>query len=291
MTAAVPLDWQLTDTYFVVAHLHYVLLGINVFPVVGGIYYWFPKIHRPHDERAARPLGLLDHVHRLQPRLLPDAHRPACSACRGASTPTRADMGWNTVNMITSVGSFVFAIGVLIFLVDVVLGLRRGPKAGDNPWDAPTLEWSVPSPPPPYNFAVIPIIASRHPLWEDRLEESDHRSSLDRGVLLHQGKETVGSTMLDAVPNVVLHMPQRLARAAVHVDRARDRVHRPAAAFVDVRRDRHARARRHAARVALADRIAADAHRGPWIASRNSSGRCRSAASTGRPPPGGGWRS
>ena len=206
MTAAVPLDWQLTDTYFVVAHLHYVLLGINVFPVIGGIYYWFPKFTgRMLGERLGRwtfwtlfagfniaffPMhiaGLLGMPRRIY------------------TYP--ADFGWNTVNLVTSAGSFVFALGVVLFLIDLYRGLRHGPAAGPNPWDASSLEWSVPSPPPAYNFAVIPIVASRHPLWEDRLDPAGPRSSIDRGPLLHRGRETLGTTMLDAVPNVVLHMP------------------------------------------------------------------------------------
>ena len=98
-------------------------------------------------------------------------------------------MGWDTLNLITTIGSFVFALGILLLLINVAVSLRRGRLAGPNPWDAPTLEWSTPSPPPPYNFAVIPIVASRHPLWEDRLEESRGAPSLDRGLALDHGKE------------------------------------------------------------------------------------------------------
>jgi cytochrome c oxidase subunit 1/cytochrome c oxidase subunit I+III len=116
-------------------------------------------------------------------------------------------MGWDTVNMITSIGSFVFAIGVLIFLVNIVISLKRGALAGSNPWDAATLEWSIPSPPPAYNFAVIPVIASRHPLWEDRLEEDTGRSSLTEGYLLTEGRETMGTSPIDAKPVTILKMP------------------------------------------------------------------------------------
>jgi hypothetical protein len=79
-------------------------------------------------------------------------------------------MGWDWVNLVTTAGSFLFGLGVLIFIWNVIKSLRHGEAAGDNPWDAPTLEWATTSPPPPYNFAVIPTVASRHPLWEDRLE-------------------------------------------------------------------------------------------------------------------------
>lgn len=116
-------------------------------------------------------------------------------------------MGWNMVNMITSVGSFVFALGILLFLVNVLVSLKRGALTTPNPWDAPTLEWATPSPPPAYNFAVIPIIASRHPLWEDRLDEGGGRSSLEQGYLLMEGRETLGTTSLDADPDIILKMP------------------------------------------------------------------------------------
>jgi hypothetical protein len=117
-------------------------------------------------------------------------------------------MGWNTINMVTSIGAFIFATGILIFMVNVLISLKRGGFAGDNPWDAATLEWSVPSPPKAYNFAVIPLVASRHPLWEDRLNESSARSSLDEGYLLLQGRETLATTPLDARPDLILKMPQ-----------------------------------------------------------------------------------
>ena len=89
---------------------------------------------------------------------------------------------------------------------------RRRPVAGPNPWDAPTLEWATSSPPPPYNFAVIPVVASRHPLWEDRLEEGIGRSSVGRGLLLDHGKETVGTSLLDGEPDIVLKMPHDCSR-------------------------------------------------------------------------------
>lgn len=206
MTAAVPVDLQLTDTYFVVAHLHYVLLGINVFPVAGGIVYWFPKITgKLMNERLGKwsfwvmfagfNLGFFPmHIAGLlgMPR-------------RIYTYP--ADLGWNTVNLVTSLGSFLFAAGVLLFAVNVALSLKRGRKAGNNPWDAATLEWSMPSPPPPYNFVVIPSIASRHPLWEQRLREGTGTSSLKEGLLLDHGRETIGTSALDAEPDVILRMP------------------------------------------------------------------------------------
>jgi heme/copper-type cytochrome/quinol oxidase subunit 1 len=207
MTASVPVDWQLTDTYFVVAHIHYVLIGINVFPVIGAVHFWFPKMTgRLLDERLGRwsfwtmflgfNLGFLP------------MHLTGLLGMPRRIYTYPAGMGWDLLNLVTTVGSFIFALGVLLFVFNVWKSRRHGSSAGSNPWDAPTLEWSVPSPPPPYNFAVIPTVASRHPLWESRLDESDACSTLDRGMLLDQGRETIGVTAMDAEPERILEMPE-----------------------------------------------------------------------------------
>jgi len=207
MTASVPVDWQLTDTYFVVAHLHYVLIGINVFPVVGATYFWFPKMTgRLLDERLGR-WNFWTMFLGFNLAFLPMHLTGLLGMPRRVYTYNDYG-GWHALNLITSVGSFVFAVGVLMFFVNVFRSRRYGAVAGRNPWDAPTLEWSVPSPPPPYNFGVIPTVASRHPLWEDRIGSEGTESCLDRGLLLDQGKETIGTSALDAEPDVVLEMPE-----------------------------------------------------------------------------------
>ncbi|MGN6701383.1 MAG: cytochrome c oxidase subunit I [Burkholderiaceae bacterium] len=206
MTAAVPLDWQLTDTYFVVAHLHYVLLGINVFPVAGGIYYWFPKFTgRLMNERLGN-WGFWVMFIGFNLGFFPMHISGLLGMPRRIYTYPEG-LGWDTVNLVTSIGSYLFAVGVLLFLVNVAVSIRRGKRAPDNPWDAGTLEWSMPSPPPPYNFVVIPTIASRHPMWEGRLGDATGHSSLDEGLLLDHNRETIGTSMLDAEPDVILRMP------------------------------------------------------------------------------------
>ncbi|MEQ5844377.1 cytochrome c oxidase subunit I (plasmid) [Paraburkholderia acidicola] len=219
MTAAVSLDWQLTDTYFVVAHLHYVLLGINVFPVIGGLYFWFPKVTgRMTNERFGKLVFWVLFVG-FNVAFFP-MHIAGLLGMPRRIYTYGPDMGWSTVNLITSAGSFVFALGVLMFLADLLHSMRRGPPAGSNPWDAPTLEWSTASPPPSYNFAVVPHVCSRHPLWEARLGEDESgnpdgggkdriaRSTLEEGYLLSEGREALGTTALDAVPDVILKMPE-----------------------------------------------------------------------------------
>jgi cytochrome c oxidase subunit I+III len=119
-----------------------------------------------------------------------------------------AGLGWDTYNLVETVGAFIFGASVVLFAVNVWWSRTRGRAAGANPWDAPTLEWSVPSPPPSYNFAVLPTIASRHPLWEDRLNEGTGRSRLTRGPVLASGRETFATTPLDAEPAAVMRMPE-----------------------------------------------------------------------------------
>jgi cytochrome c oxidase subunit I+III len=207
MTASVPVDWQLTDSYFVVAHLHYVLIGINVFPVLGALYYWFPKMTgRLMDERLGRWNFWLTFLG-FNLAFLP-MHLTGLWGMPRRIYTYQDGMGWNTLNMITTVGAFVLALGVLLFVVNVLKSLKSGALAGANPWDGASLEWSVPSPPPPYNFSVIPTVASRHPLWEERLEESRVRSSIDHGMLLDESKEMIATTALDAQPDMILEMPE-----------------------------------------------------------------------------------
>jgi cytochrome c oxidase subunit 1/cytochrome c oxidase subunit I+III len=206
MTAAVPVDRELTDTYFVVAHLHYVIIGINVFPVVGGIYYWFPKFtSRLMNERLGRwsfwVMFVGFNVGFFPMHILGLMGMPR----RVYTYPS--GLGWGPINLIVTLGSYAFAIGILLFLVNVWRSLRQGEPSGPNPWDAATLEWSVGSPPPAYNFAVIPTVASRYPLWEDRLEGTAGRSQTYEGMLLGHGRETIGTTVLDAEPDVILRMP------------------------------------------------------------------------------------
>jgi len=206
MTAAVPFDWQLTDSYFVVAHLHYVLVGINLFPVVGAVYYWFPKMTGRLMNETLGKWGFWLMFVGTNVVFFP-MHRLGMLGMPRRIYTYAAANGWGTINLVETVGGFVLAAGVLVFLVNVFVSLRRGARAGNNPWNGGTLEWSTTSPPPPYNFAVIPIIASRHPLWENELGEGTGRSQLDRGFLLTEGRETVGTSPLDAEPDIVMKMP------------------------------------------------------------------------------------
>jgi Heme/copper-type cytochrome/quinol oxidases, subunit 1 len=206
MTASVPVDWQLTDTYFVVAHIHYVLIGINVFAVMGGLYLWFPKFTgRMLDERLGR-WNFWTMFAGLNLGFFPMHITGLLGMPRRVYTYPDG-MGWDWLNLITSIGAFLFAVGVLLTLINVWISLKRGRVAGPNPWDGYTLEWTTTSPPPSYNFAVIPRVSSRHPLWEERLKTPD-RSIPFEGPALEHGKETLGTTNIDSEPNIILKMPE-----------------------------------------------------------------------------------
>lgn len=206
MTASVPADLQLTDTYFVVAHIHYVIIGINLFAVLGALYFWFPKITgRLLSERLGRWNFWITLIG-FNVAFMPMHVTGLMGMPRRIATYPEG-LGWTNLNMITSVGAFIFAFGILLLLINVVVSLRRGEIAGRNPWDGYTLEWTTPSPPPPYNFPVIPAVASRHPLWEERLQEGIGRSTTRRGFALAEGKEILATTALDAEPSGILKMP------------------------------------------------------------------------------------
>jgi len=205
MTASVPVDWQLTDTYFIVAHIHYVLIGINLFAVVGAIYYWFPKITgRMMSERLGRWNFWVMFIG-FNVGFFP-MHIAGLMGMPRRVYTYPANLGWTDINLVTTAGAYVFALGVLLLLINVVLSLRSGATASHDPWSAATLEWSVPSPPPPYNFAVIPTLASGHPLWEAAMGRR-RRSQLHRGPALAQGRETMATSMVEAEPRAILKMP------------------------------------------------------------------------------------
>ena len=175
MVASVPLDTQVHDTYFVVAHFHYVLIGGAVFPLMGAVYYWFPKIvGRMMSERLGRWVAGLVFVG-FNLTFFP-MHILGLHGMPRRIYTYQPEMGWSGLNLFASLSSLVLAAGFLLFFVDAMRSARLGPPAGDNPWDAPTLEWATASPPPTYNFALIPVVTGANPLWD----EPDSSAGRDR---------------------------------------------------------------------------------------------------------------
>jgi heme/copper-type cytochrome/quinol oxidase subunit 1 len=164
----------LTDSYFVVAHFHYVLFGGTALAVFAGLYYWFPKITgRMLDERWGKVNFWLTFIGFNLTFMIQHVLGMLGMPRRVFTYP--ALPGWEAMNMISTIGAFVLAFAVLILMANIVISLRSGKIAGDNPWDAWTLEWATSSPPPPENFTRVPPIRGRRPLWDlahpDRTDE------------------------------------------------------------------------------------------------------------------------
>ncbi len=173
-SASVPVDFALHDTYWVVAHLHYVLFGGSVFGIMGGFYYWFPKMTgKMMNETVGKAHFVLMFIG-FNLTFFP-MHELGLAGMPRRIADYSSTAGWNDLNLLATVGGFTIAASMLPFLWNVFLSLRSGAPAGDDPWEGNTLEWATSSPPPAYNFDRLPEIRSERPLFDLRHGRTDER--------------------------------------------------------------------------------------------------------------------
>ncbi|WP_218058338.1 cytochrome c oxidase subunit I [Legionella jamestowniensis] len=207
MLALVPFDWQVHDTHFVVAHLHYVVIGSMFFPLVAGLYYWMPHFSgRMPSERLAK-WGFWLTFAGFNITFL-GMHWTGLLGMPRRIYTYEAGLGWNWLNLISSVGSFLFAAGIAMVLLDIIIHFRFGRPSPSNPWQADTLEWATDMPPTPYNFISLPECSSRHPLWDDPdLPRNIAEGKYALSVATHGRRETLGIEPLTGRVREVIHLP------------------------------------------------------------------------------------
>jgi cytochrome c oxidase subunit 1 len=202
LLGSVAVDLQVHDTYFVVAHLHYVLIGGAVFPLFAAFYYWFPKLTgKLLDERMGRWQFWLFFIG-VNVCFFP-MHQLGLEGMPRRIYTYAAETGWGPLNEIATVGAIMVDVAMIVFVANIIRTLRRGERAPDNPWGAPTLEWATASPPPPFNFAAIPVVSSREPLWSRDPQAPTHVTGVSNEV-----REGLVTTVLDAVPDVRYGYPE-----------------------------------------------------------------------------------
>jgi len=199
--ASLPFDLQVHDTYYVVAHFHYVLIGGSVFPLIGGIYYWFPKMTGRMMDDALGKLNFWVLLIGFNVTFFP-MHLLGFQGMPRRVYTYPAELGWGPLNLIASCGAVLLVIGGLVFVYNVMRSYVAGEVAADNPWQADTLEWGTSSPPPVYNFLHIPVVEGRNALW-DRSAEAPIVTGIRSDC-----REVLITEVLDAAPSNRTEFPK-----------------------------------------------------------------------------------
>jgi cytochrome c oxidase subunit 1/cytochrome c oxidase subunit I+III len=206
MFVAIPFTQQVTDSYFIVAHFHYIIFGAAVFPIFAGMYYWFPKVTgRMYFERPGQISFWLIFIGTNL--LFFPMHIVGLLGMPRRVYTYPGGMGWTAYNAIETVGGFITLVGILVLFGNLVVSYRRGQPSGPDPWHGPTLEWAIPSPPPEYNFAVVPKVSSAYPNWDEADRAADRRRLAEGDGVLDRGHEQVMSTFADGRLEEILRMP------------------------------------------------------------------------------------
>jgi cytochrome c oxidase subunit I+III len=204
MFVAVPFDQMVTDTYFVIAHFHYIIFGAAVFPIFGGMYYWFPKVTgKMYFERPGQISFWILFVGTNL--LFFPMHIVGLLGMTRREYTYESGLGWGAYNLAETVGGFVTLAGILLLLGNLFVSYRKGPAADPDPWHAPTLEWTTASPVPDYNYPVLPRVTSAYPNWDDA--ESLREQYAAGELALEQGHEQVSSRPVDGQMAEIVQMP------------------------------------------------------------------------------------
>ncbi|WKD29814.1 cytochrome c oxidase subunit I [Halomonas sp. KG2] len=207
MLALVPFNWQVHDTHFVVAHMHYVLVGGMFFPLIAGLYYWLPLFSgRMPSENLGRWGFWLTFLGFNGTFLI--MHWTGLLGMPRRVYTYEAGSGWEIYNLLSSVSSFVLSAGIAMVLLDIALHFRFGKPAKQNPWNADTLEWANSMPPSAYNFVSLPSVETRHPLWDDpNLPHTMAKGMHGLAVASHGRREMWGSDPITGKVREIIHLP------------------------------------------------------------------------------------
>jgi cytochrome c oxidase subunit I+III len=198
--ASVPIDWQVHDTFFVVAHFHYVIIGGVVFPLLGGIHHWFPKFTgRMYNEQLGRIAFALNFIG-FNVTFFP-MHQLGLEGMPRRIYTYDASLGWGDLNLLATIGAGILLLGGITFLYNMIHSSLAGAPAPSDPWDADSLEWSTTSPPPRFNFLQLPVVQGRYARWQR------HEPEITVTGLSSEKPEVLVTNVMDAEPDHIEKVP------------------------------------------------------------------------------------